>query len=87
MLLSMQMTQFKAATKWLNHNKLLLNIIKTKYMMFGTDHVLNKLHNTKITRNYVENEQVEMFKNLDITLDSKLSGTFSKKRLLFDGEN
>jgi hypothetical protein len=48
-------------------NKLVVNISKTKSIVFGTNPKLN------LVKNNVEIEQVEVTKQLGITLDCKLS--------------
>ena len=60
--------------KWLNKNKLTLNVKKTKVMLFGTsiklarntDHFEVKIHDTVL-------EEVKSFKYLGVFLDPCLS--------------
>ena len=54
-------------------NKLVLNISKTKSIVFGTNHSLNPKPQLNLVINNVEIEQVKVTKLLGVTLDCKLS--------------
>jgi hypothetical protein len=56
-------------------NKLVLNIKKTKSIVFGTNHSLNTKPQLNLAINNVENEQVEVTKLLGVTLDCNLSSS------------
>ncbi len=53
-------------------NKLSLNFLKTKYMIFGTNNTINKFQNIHIQVNDFEIERVQKFKYLSVILDPKL---------------
>ena len=53
--------------------KLVLNISKTKIIVFGTNHSLDPKPQLNLAMNNVEIEQVEVTKLLGVTLDCKLS--------------
>ena len=59
--------------EWVASNKLVLNISKTKSIVFGTNHSLNSRPLLNLVMNGVSVEQVEETKLLGITLDCKLS--------------
>ena len=54
-------------------NKLVLNISKTKSVVFGTNHSLSARPQLNLVMNGVTVEQVEETKLLGVTLDCKLS--------------
>ena len=54
-------------------NKLVLNISKTKSIVFGTNHSLSSRPQLNLAMNGVAVEQVEETKLLAVTLDYKLS--------------
>ena len=59
--------------EWVTRNRLVLNISKTKSIVFGTNHSLNPKPQLNLVINNMEIEQVEMTKLLGVTLDCKLS--------------
>ena len=63
--------ELQLVSVWVARNKLVLNISKTKSIVFGTNHSLNPKLNIVI--NNVEIEQVEVTKLLGETLDCTLS--------------
>ena len=60
-------------SEWVARNKLVLNISKTKSIVFGSKHSLNPKPQLNLVINHVVIEQVEMTKLLGVTLDCKLS--------------
>jgi hypothetical protein len=54
-------------------SKFVLNISKTKSILFGTNHSLNPKLQLHVVMNNEEIEQVELTKLLGVTLDCKLS--------------
>ena len=62
--LPQQVKSLQSVSEWVARNELVLNISKTKSIVFGTNHSLHP--------NYVEIEQVEETKLLGVTLNSKL---------------
>ena len=58
---------------WFNENHLTLNIKKTKLMVFGTRHILDKFDNVNVMYNGDFIENVESFKYLGVTFDPLLS--------------
>ena len=59
--------------EWVASNKLVLNISKTKSIVFGSNHSFSSRPQLNLVMNGVDVEQVEETKLLDITLDFKLS--------------
>ena len=59
--------------KWVASNKLVLNISKTKSIVFGTNHSLSSRPQLNLIMNGVAVEQVEETKLHGVTLDCKLS--------------
>ena len=59
--------------KWVSDNKLVLNISKTKSIVFETKHSLSSKPQLNLVLNKVAVEQVQETKLLGVTLDSKLS--------------
>ena len=64
--------ELQLVSEWVARNKLVLNISKTKSIVFGTHHSLNPKPQLNLVNN-VEIEQVEVTKLLGVTLDCKLS--------------
>ena len=65
--------ELQLVSEWVVWNKLVLNISKTKSIVFGTNHSLKPKPQLKLVNNNVEIEQVEVTKLLGVTLDCKLS--------------
>jgi hypothetical protein len=65
--------ELQLVSEWVARNKLVLNISRTKSIVFGTNHSLNHKPQLNIVMNNVEIEQVEVTKLLGVTLDCKLS--------------
>ena len=63
----------KAVAKWFKANKLTLNTEKTKFMIFGTNHVLGQFDNISLTFDKKLIERVDVFKYLGIKFDSNMS--------------
>ena len=59
--------------KWVGSNKLILNISKTKSILFGSRHRLAKNPELKLVINVTNIEQVDSIKLLGLTIDSSLS--------------
>ena len=60
---------------WLNQNKLILNIEKTKSMLIGSDRKLRAATATSVSVFDEEVESVEHFKYLGVTLSSNFTWT------------
>jgi hypothetical protein len=58
---------------WFNSNHLTLNIEKTKFMIFGTQHVLNNFENVTLSYNNKIIDKVDKFKYLGVTFDPIMS--------------
>jgi len=58
---------------WFNVNKLTLNLDKTKLMVFGTRHVLNRFKDVSLSHNNNAIERVEEFKYLGVKFDCSMS--------------
>ena len=54
-------------------NKLTLNVDKTKFMIFGTNRALEKVHDVQLTFNNNIIERKDEFKYWGVKLDSSLS--------------
>lgn len=67
--------QLNLIINWVNLNKLVLNIFKTKCIVFGTKHLLNKPCNLNLTIDTTSVEQVTKTKLLGVKLDNQLSWT------------
>ena len=65
--------ELQLVTEWVARNKLVLNIYKTKSILFWTNHSLNPKPQWNIVTNNVEIEQVEVTKLLGVTRNCKLS--------------
>ena len=65
--------ELQLLSEWVASNKLVLNISKTKIIVFGTNHSLNPKPQLHLVMNNVEIEQIEETKLLGLTLDCKLS--------------
>ena len=65
--------------KWCGRNKLSLNAVKTKLMVFGTRHKVKKAKDIMITINNVQLQIVPTYKYLGVTLDSTLSLNYHVK--------
>ena len=65
--------ELQSVLEWVASNKLVLNISKTKSIVFGTNHFLSARPQLNLVMNGVVVEQVEKTKLLGITLDYKLS--------------
>ena len=84
-------SNLKVVANWFKANKLTLNVDKTKFMVFGTNHVLDHCNNINLTFNDKVIERVDVFKYLGIKFDSNmscsshidyLSGNVSKRKIL-----
>ena len=64
---------------WCQANKLSLNAVKTKLMVFGTRHKIKKAKNVLVTVNEVPLHVVPTYKYLGFTLDSTLSFNYHVK--------
>ena len=65
--------ELQLVSEWVARNKLVLNISKTKSIVFETNHLLNPKPQLHLIMNNVEIEQVEVTKLLGETLDCTLS--------------
>ena len=65
--------ELQLVSEWVARNKLVLNIPKTKSIVFGTNHSVNPKPQLNLVINNVGIEQVEVTKLLGVTLDCKLS--------------
>ena len=65
--------QLQSVLEWVANNKLVLNISKTKSIVFGTNHSFISRPRLNLEMNGVAVEQVEETKLLAVTLDCKLS--------------
>ena len=63
----------QSVLEWVASNKLVLNISKTKSIVFGTNHSLSARPQLNLVMNGVAVEQVEETKLLGVTLHCKLS--------------
>ena len=59
--------------KWFSANELTLNIKKTKFMIFGSSHMIKNFKDISVKYNGTILEHVQEFKYLGVTLDSTLS--------------
>ena len=65
--------ELQFVSEWVARNNLVLNISKTKSIVFGTNHSLNPKPQPHLVMNNVEIEQVEVTKLRGVTLDCILS--------------
>ena len=65
--------ELQLVSEWMGRNKLVLNISKTKSILFGINHSVSPKPQLRLVMNNVEIEQVEVTKLLGVTLDWKLS--------------
>ena len=65
--------ELQSVLEWVASNKLVLNISKTKSIVFGTNHSLSSRPELNLIMNGVAVAQVEETKLLAITLDCKVS--------------
>ena len=63
--------ELQMVIKWIPDNKLVLNIYKTRSIVFGTKHSLGSKPQLNLVLNNVAVEQVQETKLLGITLDCK----------------
>ena len=63
--------ELQSVLEWVASNKLVLNISKTKIIVFCTNHSLNSRPQLNLVMNSVAVEQVEETKLLAVTLDCK----------------
>ena len=68
-------SNLKVVANWFKAtcNKLTLNVDKTKFMVFRTNHVLDHCNNINLTFNDKVIERVDVFKYLGIKFDSNMS--------------
>ena len=59
--------------EWFKVNKLTLNVEKTKFMVFGTQKMLEKFNDIHLAYHNSDIERVDEFKYLGVKFDSKLS--------------
>ena len=60
---------------WFENNQLTLNIKKTKFMVFGTQHFLSNFINVNLMYDDTSIERVDKFKYLGVIFDPTLSWT------------
>ena len=65
--------ELQLVSEWVARNTSVLNISKTKSIVFGTNHSLNPKPLLNFVINNVEFEQVEVTKLLGVTLDCNIS--------------
>ena len=65
--------ELQLVSEWVARNTFVLNISKTKSIVFGTNHSLNLKPQQNLVLINVEIEQVEVTKLFGVTLDCKLS--------------
>ena len=65
--------ELQSVLEWVASNKLVLNISKTKSIVFGTNHSLSSRPQLNLVMNIVAFEQVEETKLVGIILDCKVS--------------
>lgn len=58
---------------WFQENRLTLNVLKTKWMLFCTSKQASKFEGIKISINNMEIDKVETFKYLGVNLDQRLN--------------
>ena len=66
-------SNLKAVSSWFKANKLTLNTDKTKFMVFGTNHVLECYNSISLTFDGKSIERVNVFKYLGVKFDSNMS--------------
>ena len=64
--------ELQLGPEWVARNTFVLNISKTKSVVYGTNHSLNLKPQLKLVMNNVEIKQVEMTKLCGVTIDCKL---------------
>ena len=64
---------FSELQTWMNNNKLVLNASKTEIIVFGSQHLLNKINLSSITLGGVEVTISDKILNLGVTFDPLLS--------------
>ena len=65
--------KLEEVARWMNTNRLTLNVKKTNIMTFGTTHTLNKLGELNVTNSGETVSVVEQTKYLGVILDRKLN--------------
>ena len=65
--------ELQLVSEWVERNTLVLEIFRTKSIVFGTNHSLNPKPQLHLVMNNVEIEHVEVTKLLGVILNSKLS--------------
>ena len=65
--------ELQSVLEWVARNKLVLNISKTKSIVFGTNHSISLRPQLNLVMNGVAVEQVEETNLLGVTLDYKVS--------------
>ena len=66
-------SNLKAVAKWFKANKLTLNADKTKFMVFGTNYMLDKFNDITVTFEDNVIEKVDVFKYLGVKFDNNMS--------------
>jgi hypothetical protein len=80
------LTKSWSVLEWVASNKLVLNIFKTKSIVFGTNHSISARPQLNLVMNGVDVEKVEETKLLGVTLDCKLSWSTYRFNGCKDGE-
>ena len=65
--------ELRSVLEWVASNELVLNISKTKSIVFGTNHSLSSRPQLNLVMNVVAVEQIDEIKLLAVTLHCKLS--------------
>lgn len=66
-------SELQAVVEWVKRNKLVLNVLKTTCILFGSSHIISSDPQLNIRINDISINQVQETKLLGITIDNKLS--------------